>query len=137
MTRIVQFSDGFTSASAPVVSGGAQENYDLLNNQTGTEITGLIFDSSLYKSAFIDAEIERNGILSYRQIIQIQLYFDGTNWNLTTGNSSGDDLLNPSITEPEMISLFINSVGQVSYDTGDLVGHTSSKLKLSIVRIVA
>lgn len=137
MTRIVQFSDGFTSASSPVVSGGAQENYDLLNNQTGTEITGLIFDSSIYKSAFMDAEIERNGILSYRQIIQIQLYFDGTNWNLTTGNSSGDDLLNPSITEPEMISLFINSVGQVFCDTGDLVGHTSSKLKLSIVRIVA
>lgn len=137
MTRIVQFSDGFVSASAPVVSGGSQENYDLLNNQTGTEITGLVFDSLLYKSAFIDAEIERNGILSYRQVIQVQLYFDGTNWNLTTGNSSGDDLLNPTITETEMITLFIDSAGQVSYDSGNLAGHTSSKLKLSIVRIVA
>jgi hypothetical protein len=135
LPRIVQFSDGFTSASAPVVSGGSQENYTLLNNQTGTNITGFILDSNLYKSAFIDAEIERNGSSSYRQTIQIQLYFDGSDWNLTTGNSSGDDILNPSISSPEMITLFIDSLGQVSYDSGNLAGHTSSKLKLSIVRI--
>jgi hypothetical protein len=132
---VIQFSDGFTSATAPVVLGGAQENYEILNNQTGVDISGLIFDSTLYKSAFISAEIERIGSSAYRQTIQIQLYFDGSDWNLTTGNSSGDDILNPSITSPEMITLFIDSSGQVSYNSGNLAGHTSSKLKLSIVRI--
>lgn len=135
MTRLINFPDGFTSSSAPVVSGGAQENYDILNNQTGTALTGFILNPSLYKSAFATAEIERNGAASFRQIIQLQFIYDGSDWILTTGNSTGDDLLNSSITSPEMISLSIDSLGDISYSTGNLPGHTTSKLKLSIVRI--
>lgn len=135
MTRIVSFNDSFTSASAPSVAGGSQENYVLLNNQTSVDITDLIFDSLLYKSAFIDAEIIRTGSSIFTQAISIQLYYDGTTWSLTTGNSSGDDILNPTITSDEMISLFIDSSGQISYSSGDLSGHVSTTLKLSIVRI--
>jgi hypothetical protein len=135
LTRIVTFADGFTSASAPVIAGGSQENYTLLNNQTGTNITGLVFDSTLYKSAFISAEIERIGSSQFRQTVDIQLYWDGTDWNLTSGNSSGSDILNESITATQHIVLSINSSGQVSYDSGNLAGHTSSKLKLLIVRV--
>lgn len=135
MTRIVSFNDSFTSSSAPSVAGGTQENYVLLNNQTGVNITDFIFDQLLYKSAFIDAEIIRIGSSVFTQAISIQLYYDGSDWNLTTGNSSGDDILNPTITSDEMISLFIDSSGQVSYSTGDIFGHVSTTLKLSIVRI--
>lgn len=135
MTRVVTFPDGFTSSTAPLVAGGSQENYAILNNQTGAALTGFILDSSLYKSAFATLEIERNGAASFRQIIQLQFVFDGSDWILTTGNSTGDDLLNPSITSPEMVSLSIDSLGDVTYSTGNLPGHTSSKLKFSIVRI--
>ena len=135
MTRVVTFPDGFTSSSAPSIIGGSQENYTVLNNQTSAALTGFILDSSLYKSAFVTLEIERNGAVSFRQIIQGQFVYDGADWFLTTGNSSGDDLLNSSITSPEMISLSIDSLGDISYSTGNLSGHTSSKLKFSIVRI--
>lgn len=135
MTRVVTFPDGFTSSSAPSIAGGSQENYTVLNNQTGAALTGFNLDSSLYKSAFATLEIERNGAASFRQIIQLQFIYDGADWLITTGNSSGDDLLNSSITSPEMISLSIDSLGDISYSTGNLSGHTSSKLKFSIVRI--
>ena len=137
MTRIVQFADGFSSAGAPVIAGGSQENYTLLNNQTGTNITDLIFDSALYRSAFLSAEIERLGSSEFRQTIEIQLFWDGADWNLTTGNSSGSDILNDSIISTDQVVLHIDSSGQISYDSGNLSGHTSSKLKLSIVRISA
>jgi hypothetical protein len=52
VTRIVSFADGFTSASAPVISGANQENYSLNNNQATTDIVGLVFDSAAYKSVF-------------------------------------------------------------------------------------
>lgn len=135
MTRVVTFPDSFTSSSAPSIAGGSQENYPILNNQAGTALTGFILDSSLYKSAFATLEIERNGAASFRQIIQLQFVYDGTDWILTTGNSTGDDLLNPSITSPEMVSLSIDNAGDITYSTGNLSGHTSSKLKFSIVRI--
>lgn len=135
MTRLVTFPDGFTSSSAPSIAGGSQENYIILNNQTGTALTGFNLDPLLYKSAFATLEIERNGAVSFRQIIQLQFVFDGADWLLTTGNSSGDDLLNSSITNPEMISLSIDSAGDITYSSGNLSGHTSSKLKFSIVRI--
>lgn len=135
MSRIITFSDGFTSGTAPSVAGGSQENYTILNNQTGAVLTGFILDSSLYKSAFATLEIERNGAASFGQIIQLQFIYDGADWILTTGNSTGDDLLNPSITSSEMVSLSIDSAGDITYSTGNLSGHTSSKLKFSIVRI--
>jgi hypothetical protein len=137
LSRVIQFADGFTSASAPVVSGGSQENYTLLNNQTSVNITGLVFDQAIYKSAFISAEIERLGSSQFRQTVDIQLYWDGTTWNLTSGNSSGSDILNTAITSTEHVVLAINTSGQVSYSTGNLAGHTSSKIKLSIIRISA
>lgn len=135
MTRLVTFPDGFASSSAPSIAGGSQENYTILNNQSGTALTGFNLDPALYKSAFATLEIERNGAVSFRQIIQLQFVFDGADWLLTTGNSSGDDLLNSSITSSEMVSLSIDSAGDITYSTGNLSGHTSSKLKFSIVRI--
>jgi hypothetical protein len=62
--RITSFSDGFTSASEPSVSGAVQENYILLNNQSLTDVVGLQFDNTSIKSVFFKYEIERIGSTS-------------------------------------------------------------------------
>ena len=135
MTRIVSFADGFTSASAPVVAGAEQENYTLANNQSLTNITGLIFDSSTYKSVFIDFEIERIGSSTYRQSGSLILSYNGT-WSITFGNYQGDPIIEDVLTEDYGITLsVVGATGQVQYSSNNLPGHTSSKIKLYVVKV--
>ena len=135
MTRIVSFADGFSSASAPDVVGGAQEVYTLLNNQATTAISGLIFSSSAYRTAFIDYELSRVGGATYRQSGSIIVSFNGT-WSLSLGNYQGDSIIEDTLLNTQSITLTINSsTGQISYSSGNLASHTSSSLKLNIVRI--
>lgn len=137
MTRIVSFADSFTSASAPVISGANQENYVLLNNQAVTNIVGLLFDSSIYKSVFFNYEVERIGSATYRQVGSFIAAFNGT-WSLSFGNYQGDQIIDDSLVVPQNITLSINaSTGQVSYSSGNQPGHTSSKIKLYIVKVSA
>lgn len=135
MTRIVSFADGFTSASAPVVAGAEQENYTLANNQALTNITGLIFDSSTYKSVFIDFEIERIGSSTYRQSGSLILSHNGT-WSITFGNYQGDPIIEDVLTEDYGITLsVVGATGQIQYSSNNLPGHTSSKIKLYVVKV--
>jgi hypothetical protein len=135
MTRIVSFADGFTSASAPVVAGAEQENYILENNQALTNITGLIFDSSAYKSVFVDFEIERIGSSTYRQSGSLILSYNGT-WSITFGNYQGDPIIEDVLTEDYGITLsVVGATGQVQYSSNNLPGHTSSKIKLYVVKV--
>lgn len=135
MTRIVSFADGFTSASAPVVAGAEQENYTLANNQALTNITGLIFDSSAYKSVFVDFEIERIGSSTYRQSGSLILSYNGT-WSITFGNYQGDPIIEDVLTEDYGITLsVVGATGQVQYSSNNLSGHTSSKIKLYVVKV--
>jgi hypothetical protein len=137
VTRIVSFADSFTSASAPVISGANQENYVLLNNQAVTNIVGLLFDSSIYKSVFFNYEVERIGSATYRQVGSFIAAFNGT-WSLSFGNYQGDQIIDDSLVVPQNITLSINaSTGQVSYSSGNQPGHTSSKIKLYIVKVSA
>lgn len=133
--RIVSFADGFTSASAPVVAGAEQENYTLANNQALTNISGLVFDSSAYKSVFIDFEIERIGSSSYRQSGSLILSYNGT-WSMTFGNYQGDPIIEDVLTEVYGITLsVVGATGQIQYSSNDLPGHTSSKIKLYVVKV--
>jgi hypothetical protein len=135
LTRIVSFADGFTSASAPVVAGAEQENYTLANNQALTNITGLIFSSSAYKSVFVDFEIERIGSSTYRQSGSLILSYNGT-WSITFGNYQGDPIIEDVLTEDYGITLsVVGATGQVQYSSNDLPGHTSSKIKLYVVKV--
>lgn len=136
--RVVTFADGFVSTTPPVIEGEVRETYTLLNNQSSsTAISGLIINSAEFKSAFINYEIERIGTSTYRQVGSFIAAFNGT-WSLTFGNYQGDQIINDTLVNPENITLTINaSTGQVSYTSGNQVGHTSSKLKIYITRVVA
>ena len=135
MARIVTFADGFTSSSAPSVSGAQQEIYPLLNNQSTTPVAGLIFASSGVKSFFASFELERLGTISYRQAGQMQASFNGT-WTLTFGNYSGDSIIDDTLSATKSIVLTIDATtGQLSYSSGNLAGHTASNLRIVITRI--
>ena len=135
MTRVVSFADGFTSASAPVIAGVEQENYTLLNNQVLTNITGLLFDSASCKSVFIDFEVERIGSSTYRQSGSMILVYNGT-WSMTFGNYQGDTIIEDVLTEDYGITLsVVGATGQVQYSSNNLPGHTSSKIKLYVLKV--
>lgn len=135
MTRIVSFADGFTSASAPVIAGAEQENYTLANNQALTNITGLIFSSSAYKSVFVDFEIERIGSSTYRQSGSLILSYNGA-WSISFGNYQGDSIFEDVLTEDYGITLsVVGATGQVQYSSNNLPGHISSKIKLYVVKV--
>lgn len=137
MSKILTFADGFSSASAPTVEGAAQENYVLANNQALTNITGLIFNSSTYKSVFFDYEIERIGTSTYRQAGNFLAVYNGT-WSLSFGNYQGDTIIEDSLLNDFNITLSIDSAsGQIKYSSGNQAGHTSSKIKLNILKVVA
>lgn len=139
--RILNFSDGFTSSSAPLISGsGSQEDYVINNNATG--VTLFTVDSAQYKTYFMDYELIRQDVGGvYVQQGGIILGYDGSDWTLTFGNYQGVDLIQDStgtISSPEMIILEVSTlsgVGTVTYDSGAMGGSYSGELKLIITRV--
>lgn len=140
MSRIVSFSDGFTSATAPDVAGGSAENYPLLNNQSSfVNITGLDFDETITTSAFIALEIERSDATPslYRQSMTLIASYDGVNWLLEAGSFIGDEMLADSVASPQFIQLQMSG-GQVQYKSGNMTGGSyAGEFKFSITRISA
>lgn len=136
--RVVTFADGFVSTTPPVLEGEVSESYTLLNNQSSpANISGLIINSADYKSAFVNYEIERIGTTTYRQVGSFIAVYNGT-WSITFGNFQGNEVIADSLVNPENITISINaSTGQVSYTSGNQAGHTSSKLKIYITKVVA
>jgi hypothetical protein len=136
--RVVTFADGFVSTTPPVLDGEVSANYSLLNNQSSpVNISDFIIGSSSYKSAFISYEIERIGASTYRQVGSLIAVFNGT-WSITFGNFQGDGIFSDTIVNSENVVLSINaSTGQFSYTSGNLPGHTSSKLKIYITKVLA
>lgn len=137
MSRIVTFADGFSSATAPVVSGSNLESYALSNNQALTNITGLVFDGSEVKAVFFEYELERIGSSNYRQVGSfIAVYKDS--WSISFGNYQGDTIIEDTLVNPESITLsIIGASGQFQYSSGNQSGHTSSKLKLNVLKVIA
>jgi hypothetical protein len=136
MPRVITFSDSFTSASAPVVEGAIQENYVINNNQALTNITGLVFNNAEAKSVFFDFELERIGTTTYRQAGSFIAVYNGT-WSLTFGNFQGSEIIESPLANDYGFDLSIDaSTGQLKYSSGNQAGHTSSKLKLYIVKVI-
>lgn len=134
MVRIVDFADGFSSATNPDIGSPNLEEYTLTNNQaTFANIAGLLFDEAEELSVFMDYELERVGSSTYRQAGSMQAIYNGS-WSLIFGNFSGDELIQDVITNQQEV-IFSLSGGQMQYKTGNQPGHTQSKLKLNIVRI--
>lgn len=138
MTRIISFSDGFTSSSTPVVTGGAQENYTILNNQS-SPLSLFTIDSADFKSAFISFELEREDVSNeYRQVGNIALSYDGTNWLYTLGNYQGSDIIVTTLSLAKDVKLEISTsvgVGDFKYSSGNMGASYSGNLRISITRI--
>lgn len=135
MTRIVDFSDGFTSNSPPS-SQIVLEIFDLNNNTSGDLI---LFDESIATSAIIDYEIERSDSLGdFRQVGRFTCYYNGADWLIDFGMFSGDSLIQASVTSVEHVVLAISTAGQLSYTTGNMTGagYTGS-IKMGITRFKA
>lgn len=141
MTRLVSFADGFTAASPPDVTPGAQENFVLLNNQAAfTNFTGLILDSTRTKSAFFEYEIERHDdtLGTFRQQGELMVVFGVTGWEIQTGNYIGQLMLVDTIVNPQETIFTVDSVtGQVQYKSGNMSGaNYSGTLKTIITRVL-
>jgi hypothetical protein len=138
LTRIISFSDGFTSSTAPILAGGSLfEEYTILNATLG----GTLFtiDSSLYKTAFVDYELIREDSgNTYIQQGSFILAYDSTTWAIVPGNFTGVDMLRDtteSITNPYEIILDISSLGVLTYDSGNMGVSYVGTLKLNITRV--
>ena len=137
MPKIIEFADGFSSASAPDIEGGTQEVISLLNNQTGTAISELDFDG--FSSVFIDFEVHRfDDVSTFRQVGTAIFRKNPSTllWSFDLGNYTGDSIIEESISSPEHIVLSIDGSGQVSYDSGNMgSGHTAI-LKIVLLRFL-
>ena len=137
--RVVNFADGFVLEEPPMTSGSVQEDFDFLNNRSvWTKITGYSFDSSKISSASIVLEVERKYDSSVlRQVINLDLFHNGTSWTLNFGAFSGNDFLtNDNLIDEFSVALRVDPVtGDLEYKSGYIVATThSGKFKFSTIR---
>lgn len=136
MARSVEFADGFTAASEPVISGAPDYSpYPLANNQVvAADVIGLSFNSITELSAFIDYELERVGSSTYRQTGRIVVIYDGSSWSLKFQAFSGDEIIQDSLVNNQDVVFSIVS-GQVKFQSGNLAGHVRSTLKALVTKV--
>jgi hypothetical protein len=136
MSRVVNFADGFSSASAPTGSGGAQENYTINNSASSQALFTL--SSLTTKTVFSDYELIRSSSLGeFKQDGSLVFRYSDGAWAITYGNYSGDEMLVDTIVNNEHCLLVINSsTGAVTISSGTLGGTSYvGTLKLNNVRI--
>lgn len=135
-SRVIEFADGFTSATAPTGAGSVIENYTIANSTTGGAI--LTLDSSTSKSAFVDYELRRSTSLGvFIQTGSLICTYDGA-WAISYGNYMGDEILVDTLANTEHVKFYLNSsTGALTYDSGNMSGTSySGTFKLNIVRIL-
>ena len=119
MARIINFSDGFTSATAPSLTGStASTTQTLANAQSATNITSLSFSSATYRGAVFEIEVSRKTASSERRgLISCMVCYDTTavSWTLVRydEDNSGTDL---------GVTITITAGGQVQYATDSQSG---------------
>lgn len=138
MTRIISFSDGFTSSTAPIIAGSStQENFIIANSATATSL--MTIDSVTYKSAFFDYTLKRADVSdSFIQNGKGIMGFDGSSWSITFGNFQNDDLVVDTAPVAEQVYFYMTTslgIGSLVYDSGTMSGTYSGSLSLSIIRI--
>jgi hypothetical protein len=91
--RLLDFSDGFTSASAPVISADTSTTQTIANNQSATNVTGLVLTS--LRGAVVEMEISRKTTLSeLRGMKRLVFLYDSTSalWYVSdTEDNTGAD----------------------------------------------
>lgn len=134
--RVVNFADGYTLEKPPMSSGSVQEEFELLNNRNlWTPITGYSFDKDEVSSADISLEISRIfGGFTYRQVIKIDLVYNGAFWVMNLGQFSGEDLIQDEIIHPEHISIRVTTEGQIEYRSGYSLDIHEGKFKFATIR---
>lgn len=139
MPRIVSFIDGFSSASAPSVSGGTQEDFNINNNQAAPYAL-VAYNATDCKSVFIDFELSRyNGSSEFRQSGTMIASYDGTNWILNVGNYQGDEMIQDAITSVEHVVFSIGTVaglGTIYHTSGNMATVHFGKLRTFTTRIM-
>lgn len=139
MTRIVEFADGFSSASEPVVSGTSVE-YEIDNNISTFTNIGFSFDESNETSAILEIEIERiDDSDTYRSSGSVTAYYDGSDWQLTFGLFSGDNIISDSDVSTDLkTAIQITTAGVMQYKTGNMTGgNHEGKIKVLTTRFSA
>jgi hypothetical protein len=136
VTRVLNFSDGFTSTTAPTGAGGAQENYTISNNTTA----GILFttDYTTNRTVFFDYELKRQTSLGIFVQAGSSIMSYDTSWALTQGNYQGDEIIVDTISSTEHVKLILNSsTGALTYDSGNMTGTSYvGTFKITITRIV-
>lgn len=140
MTRLLQFSDGFTSASAPSIIGGpSQEDFVISNAALGTTL--LTFDSAIYKSIFFNFTLERSDVGStFVQNGKGIIGFDGTDWSITFGNFQDSDMVTDETPLVEQVKFYMTTalgVGSLKYDSGTMGSSYFGNILFSFTRIMA
>jgi hypothetical protein len=137
MTKILDFSDGFTSTSPPVTVSTDQENFTILNNQTNI----LLFDIDAldFKSAELFFTLSRADVGNvYIQTGSAFLNYDGTNWAITFGNFTGSDMIQNSISNPFEVVIYVTNlvgVGSIKYSSGNMGASYTGSMAINITRI--
>lgn len=139
MTMVLQFADGFTSSTAPTLSGGSLlETFTIGNTITSGSL--LAVDKTLYKTYFADYELRREDVSNkYIQSGSVVFINDGTNWSISWGVFTGTDMMrdsSESVANSYDVKLSINaSTGVITYNSGTMGGTYLGTLKLNITRI--
>lgn len=130
MTMIVDFSDGFSSASEPVVEGAAQDDFTILNNQASfVNMTGLLLDHTAAETYFGKYELKRG---AYKQEGHIMFRYQSSAWSISMGNFDGDEMIKSAIVNGQDVVLGMSGE-QVQYKSGN---SSAGEIKFILERIL-
>jgi hypothetical protein len=136
--RSLDFSDGFTSSTAPtIMSVNTQEDYVI--NNGASAVTLLTLDNAQYSSVFISFDLTRVGSEgTFRQQGSMLIAHDGTQWVQSFGNFHMNDIITDETPTVEKVKLYITnagSVGSLKYDSGTMGATYSGKISMNVSRI--
>lgn len=132
MTRQYDFDSGIETPTAPtatppaapgdVVTLGAKTRFTLANNQSVTNITGCVFNKTVYRMFIISYSIFRSasGGSTRAEAGFLIAITDGTNWVISKSASNCPD------SDDAGVDFSITSAGQLQYVSDDNGGSYSA-----------
>jgi len=132
-SRIIQFADGFTSATAPSGVNGVIETYSIANNGGATTIA--TYDNADFKTVISTYELFRSTSLgSFKQEGSVTFTYVSGSWLINYGNYSGNEMIVDSIVNTEHITLSFSG-NNLRYTSGNMAGTSyTGSFKLSSTR---
>lgn len=146
VTRAYDFDSGITSATDPTSSGpmapgdvyalGQKTTFTIPNNHALADITGLVFDKTVYRMFMITYQIFRSasGGSTRAECGTLFGITDGTNWEVAK------NAVNCPNTDDAGIDFSITSAGQLQYvsdDNGGSYSAANSVLSYELLQIMA